>query len=140
MRTRHRLSFSSNDLTTETRARAEAETQRQVLFEITQGINATSHLDELLRLIHQSIGKVLNAENCFVALHDKTTGLFTMEFFLDQFDEAPPPQNLDRSRAAYVFRTGRPVLMTSDIFDQLVREGEVESIGTPPKSWLGIPL
>src|SRR4051812_12728863 len=93
----HPLSFSSDDLTTETRARAEAETQRQVLFEITQGINSTSHLDELLRLIHQSIGKVLNAENCFVALRDKTSGLFTMEFFLDQFDEAPPPQNLGRS-------------------------------------------
>src|SRR5258708_4518989 len=134
------LARANDDLTVEIRERTEAETQRQVLFEITQGINATSHLDELLQLIHQSIGKVLNAENCFVALHDKTTGRFSMEFFVDQFDEAPPPQKLGRSRTAYVFRTGHPVLMSPDLFNQLVKQGEVESIGTPPASWLGIPL
>jgi PAS domain S-box-containing protein len=134
------LASANDNLTVEIRERIEAETQRQVLFEITQGINATSHLNELLRLIHQSIGKVLKAENCFVALHDKTTGMFSMEFFVDQFDAAPSPQKLGGSRTAYVFRTGRPVLMTPDVFDQLMGEGEVQSIGTPPASWLGIPL
>src|SRR4029077_1836418 len=68
------------------------------------------------------------------------TGMATMQFFVDQYDETPPAHKLGRSRTAYVFRTGRSVLMTTDLFNQLVDQGEVESIGTPPASWLGIPL
>ena len=120
--------------------RKQVEAERQVLFEITQGISTTSNMDELLQLIHQSIGKVLYAENCFVALYDKKAALLSMEFFVDQYDEAPQPHGLGKSRTAYVFNTGRSVLMTDELFNQLVEQGEVESIGTPPASWLGIPL
>jgi signal transduction histidine kinase/CheY-like chemotaxis protein len=128
------------ELHAEVAERRQVEAERQVLFEITQGVSSTSNLDDLLRLIHQSIGKVLYAENCFVALHDNKTGVFSMAFFIDQYDEAPPPHGLGKGRAAYVLRTGRPVLMTDELFKQLVEQGEVESVGTPPASWLGVPL
>src|SRR6185312_10511780 len=52
----------------------------------------------------------------------------------------PPPQKLGKSRTAYVFRRGRPVLMTDELFKQLVADGEVERVGTPPASWVGVPL
>jgi two-component system sensor histidine kinase/response regulator len=121
-------------------ARRQDETERQVLFEIMQGVNETSNLDELLSLIHRAIGRVLYAENCFVALHDKQTGLFAMRFFVDQYDDAPPPQKFGKGRTAYVFRTGRPTLMTDEVFGRLVERGEVEPVGTAPACWLGIPL
>jgi PAS domain S-box-containing protein len=120
--------------------RRRAEAERQVLFEIIQGFSSTSNLDELLKLVHESIGKVLSATNCFVALYKKETGLFEMQFFVDQYDEVPRPQRFDKSRTAYIFRAGRPLLMTNEVFNQLVEQGEVVSIGTPPASWLGIPL
>jgi PAS domain S-box-containing protein len=116
------------------------ETERQVLFEIMRGVHETSNLDELLSLIHRAIGRVLYAENCFVALHDRQTGLFVMRFFVDQYDDAPPPQKFGKGRTAYVFRTGRPALMTDEVFSRLVELGEVEPVGTPPACWLGIPL
>ena len=116
------------------------ETERQVLFEIIQGVSETSNLDELLSLIHRAIGRVLYAENCFVALYDRQTGQFGMRFFVDQHDDAPPPQKLGKGRTAYVFRTGRPALMTDAVFNRLVERGEVEPVGTSPACWLGIPL
>jgi len=121
-------------------ARTQGETERQVLFEIMQGVSETSNLDELLSLVHRAIGRVLYAENCFVALHDKQTGLFGMRFFVDQYDDAPSPQKIGRGRTAYVFRTGRPALMTDEVFGRLVEQGEVEPVGTSPACWLGIPL
>ncbi|HEX8559862.1 MAG TPA: response regulator [Pyrinomonadaceae bacterium] len=121
-------------------ARRQDETERQVLFEIMQGVNGTSNLDELLSLIHRAIGRVLYAENCFVALRDKQTGLFAMRFFVDEYDDPPPPQQLGKGRTAYVFRTGRPALMTDEVFGRLVERGEVEPAGAPPACWLGIPL
>jgi PAS domain S-box-containing protein len=134
------LAAANEGLMNEIQERKRLEARRQVLFEITQGVNATSNLDELFQLTHAAIGKVLHAENCFVALHDRQTDLFTMPFFVDEFDAPPPLRDLGKSRTAYVYRTGDPTLMTSEVFDQLSRDGEVESIGTPAASWLGIPL
>ena len=134
------LVSTNQELTAEILERKQVEGDRQVIFEIIEGLSSTSNLDELLQLIHRSIGKVLDAKNCFVALFDKKTELFAMQFFVDQYDEAPPPQKLEKSRTSYVFRTRQPVLMTADLFSRLVAQGDLESIGTPPASWLGIPL
>ncbi|HVF27071.1 MAG TPA: PAS domain S-box protein, partial [Pyrinomonadaceae bacterium] len=116
------------------------EAERQTILEIIQGVNTTANLDELLRLTHQSLGKLVYAENCFVALYDRTDEMLRMRYFVDEHDATPPPQKLGRSCTAYVFRTGRPVLMTEDVFCALVEQGEVESVGTPPATWLGVPL
>lgn len=54
---------ANNGLMAEILERKQLEAKQQVLSEIIQGTGATSHLDELLSLIHRAIGKVLNAEN-----------------------------------------------------------------------------
>ncbi|MGB8801207.1 MAG: PAS domain S-box protein [Candidatus Acidiferrales bacterium] len=120
--------------------RKRSELERQITFEIIHGVNVTDNLDELLYLIHQSLNKVLYAENCFVALYESASGMFHFPFFVDQFDEAPPPQQVGRSCTAYVYRTGRAILIPQQVFDRLAAEGEVELVGTPSPSWLGVPL
>src|SRR5258705_1472172 len=121
-------------------ARERLQKERQTISEVTESVGLTSKLDELLRLIHQSLKNAVFAENCFVALYDKKTNLFTMEFFVDQFDRAPTPSRLSKTRTDYAFRTGQPMYMTDEAFRQLVERGEVASVGTPPAAWLGIPL
>jgi two-component system cell cycle sensor histidine kinase/response regulator CckA len=120
--------------------RKRAEAERQVTFEIIHGVNVTENLDDLLHLIHQSLKKVLDADNCFVALYAPSTGMFHFPFFVDEFDSAPPPQKVGRSCTAYVFHTGRAMLIPQKVFDQLAQQGEVELVGTPAPSWLGVPL
>ncbi|MBZ5538301.1 MAG: PAS domain S-box protein [Acidobacteriia bacterium] len=118
----------------------QAERERRVIFEISEGINQTANLDELLRRIHQTLQRVVYAENFFIALYDRKHQLFEFPYFVDQFDPSPDPVKVGRSRTAYVFRTGQPIVMTERIFQGLVREGEVELVGTPPPVWLGVPL
>jgi PAS domain S-box-containing protein len=120
--------------------RKRTELENQVIYEITQGVAATSHLDELLKLIHQSLGKVVYAENCFVALHDPKTGLFSFPYFIDKFDQKPEPTSMGKSCTNYVFRTVEPLLLTQEIFDRLIKQNEVELVGSPSPSWIGIPL
>ncbi|MCS6806583.1 MAG: PAS domain S-box protein [Acidobacteriota bacterium] len=120
--------------------RKRAEAERQVIFEIIEGVATTANLDELLRLIHQSLKKLIYAENCFVALYDRQTEMFTFPFFVDKYDTVPSPQKVGRSCTAYVFRTGRPLLLTEESFRQLVEQGEVELVGTSSPIWLGVPL
>jgi PAS domain S-box-containing protein len=39
-----------------------------------------------------------------------------------------------------VFRTGEPLLATPEVFAEMEKAGEVESIGAPSIDWLGVPL
>ena len=121
-------------------ARKRAELERQVTFEIIHAVNVTDNLDDLLSLIHIALKKVLYAENCFIALYEPGTGMFHFPFFVDQFDQAPPPQRVGKSCTAHVYRTGQAMLIPQRTFDLLAEEGKVELVGTPSPSWLGVPL
>ncbi len=124
------------DITT----RKRTELENQIIFEITKGATTTSNLDELFKLIHDSLGKIVYAENCFIALHDKKTGLFNFPYFVDKFDAVPSPTSMGKSCSSYVFRTGKPFLFSREAFGRLNEQGEVELVGTASPSWIGIPL
>jgi PAS domain S-box-containing protein len=126
----------SRDIT----GRKRSELENYALFEIIQGITSTDKLDELLKLIHNSLGKVVYAENCFVALKDQASGLFSFPYFVDKVDTTPIPASMGKSCSDYVFRTVKPLLLNQKKFDSLVEQGEVELIGSNSPSWIGIPL
>lgn len=120
--------------------RKRAELERQTIFEITQGVSMTSNLFELLNVIHQTLKKVIYAENCYVAIFNEETQQLSFPYFVDQFDPWPSPGPMNRGCTAYVYRTGKPFLLTQKMFDRLVEEKEVELVGTNAPSWLGVPL
>ena len=120
--------------------RKRIEQEKQTLYEITQGITHTGDLYELLKLIHNSISKVMYAENCFFAIYDQATGLFNFPYFVDQYDLDFRSAKLPKSCTSYIFRTGVPILMTPAIFEYLKAEKEVDLIGPDSPSWIGIPL
>jgi two-component system sensor histidine kinase/response regulator len=117
-----------------------AETEREVISEVIQSVNLTSDLDELLKQVHQSLKKVLYAENCCVALFDKQSGLFEAPLFVDLVEPNPFPVALSKNCTAKVFSSGQPLLMDNAIFAGLLDRGEVELIGRPAPSFLAVPL
>ncbi len=122
--------------------RKRAEKERQVISEIVQGVITTTNLDELLGLAWRSIGKLLYAENCFVALHERSSDLLHFNFWVDKVDPVPAPQAVGtgRSGSSHVLRTGRPLLLTNELKTRMHQSGELELIGSDSPSWLGVPL
>jgi PAS domain S-box-containing protein len=116
------------------------ESERQVISDVVHALNQTSNLDQLLSGIHDALKRIVSAENCFVALHDPEHDTFEFPFFADEFDTVPPAQRVGRSCTAYVFRTGRAMLIPQSDFDRLAALGEVELVGSPSPAWLGVPL
>ena len=112
----------------------------RILFEITHGVIHTTSLPQLLKLIHQSLQKLMYAENCFFALHDEQKDIFEFPYFVDQHDREFQPVQVVKSCTAYTFRTGEPILMTPTKFNELVMQKEIELVGSPSPSWMGIPL
>ena len=125
---------------TDVTARLRAECERQVILDITQSVNVTTNLDELLRFIHQSLKRVLYAENCFVAFHDQTTDLIHFPYWIDKFDPVPPPQPIGDGFTSHVLRTGQALSLTGEFKEQKYSEGTVKMSGTSSVSWLGVPL
>ena len=76
------------------------EAERQVIVEVIHALNETSNLDQLLHHIHQSLKKVLYAENCFIAMHDAETRIVSI-FRFSPIDLTP---RLRRRKLAEVAR------------------------------------
>ncbi|MFH0735278.1 MAG: PAS domain S-box protein [bacterium] len=120
--------------------RKRVELERQILSEIIFGITTTSNLEELLKLIHQSLKKVVYAENFFVALYNHKTGFFSFPYFVDKFDISPEPLKMEKSCTSYVFNSGKTLILSQELFEKLVKQNKVELVGSPSQSWVGIPL
>lgn len=120
--------------------RKQTELEQKIMFEITNGLTTNSNQNELLWLIHHSVKKAIYAENFFIALYDENTGLFSFPYFEDKFDQPPSPTAMSKSCTAYVYRSGKPLQLTEDSFQQLVEQNEVELVGYHSPSWVGVPL
>ncbi|MEI7844983.1 MAG: GAF domain-containing protein [Chloroflexota bacterium] len=118
----------------------QAETERQTLFEIMQGLVFTKDLHDFLSLVHHSIANVITAENFLVVLYNKNTGFFEEVYSVDKFDLPGAPSRLEKSACAYVFHSGQPQLLSQARFDELIASGEMELVGSSSPSWLGVPL
>jgi two-component system, cell cycle sensor histidine kinase and response regulator CckA len=120
--------------------RKRLEVERQMIAEISYAVSVTENLDDLLGRIHGALNKVLDAKNFFVALLDPSSGMFHFPIFVDQFDAAPTPKTMGMSCTKYVFRTGKALLLSPRLLDELVASGEIKVQKKPAPSWLGVPL
>ncbi|MBK7866985.1 MAG: PAS domain S-box protein [Ignavibacteriales bacterium] len=117
-----------------------SEREAAIIYQIIQGVSTTANLNELLILIHSSLSNLLYAENCFVALYAEETGLFSFPYYIDKYDSPPDPSQMCKSCTAFVYKTGKPLLLSLERFQALVDAGEVELVGENSPSWLGVPL
>lgn len=145
------LDFSSNRIDFERRAaivatavditeRKRAEQLQSALYRIAEETSAAGDLDEFYRFIHRIVGGLMHAENFYIALYDETSETLSFPYFVDEEDETPERKQLGKGLTEYVLRTGQPLLATPSVFEDLVKRGEVESIGAPSLDWLGVPL
>ena len=116
------------------------ERTQEAIYKISQSAIDAEDLDGLYYSIHQILKDLMPADNFFIALFDETPGLLSFPYFVDQFDEQPAPQPLGRGLTEFVLQTGKTLLANPEVFNLLVEEEEVESIGTASVDWLGVPL
>jgi PAS domain S-box-containing protein/putative nucleotidyltransferase with HDIG domain len=120
--------------------RKRAEEVQSVLYRIADSALTAPTLNELYSRIHSIVGELLPANNFFISLYDETAGLLHFPYHSDQIDSEWVSIKPGRSLSGYVLRTGKPLLATPEVFDELIQTGEVELIGARMLDWLGVPL
>ena len=120
-------------------ARKHAEAMQAALLDISEAAHTTADLLALFRRIHEIIGGLLPAQNCFVALHDPATGMLSFPYFVDAYDRAPAPIPLAAGTlTGEVIRSGEALLLAPDRGMHL--PAHVRPVGRPALDWLGVPL
>jgi len=120
--------------------RRQSELMQAALYRISEATQTAENLDDLYRHIHAAVGELMPAHNFYIALYDPASDLVTFPYFIDEVEAASLPQRPGRSLTGYVLHTGRPLLASQDIFDEMAAAGEVELVGAPSFDWLGVPL
>lgn len=120
--------------------RKRAEALQSALYRIAEKTAKARDLFEFYTAIHSIIGQLMNTRNFYIALYDSAADMLSFPYFVDDFDSAPPNQRPGRGLTAYVLRTGQPLLATPEVFEDLVRRGEVQEFGSASVDWLGVPL
>ena len=123
-------------------ARRRAECVQEAVYRISHTAHTADTLQQLLRAIHEIVGELMPAKNFYVSLYNAETDQLEFPYFVDEIDLTCDvrPRKLRKGLTEYVLRTGRPLLATPEVYEQLVAAGEAELIGAPSIDWLGVPL
>ncbi|HBG23697.1 MAG: hypothetical protein A2266_02205 [Bacteroidetes bacterium RIFOXYA12_FULL_40_10] len=119
--------------------RKKDEKVQQILYEITSSSITVSGPEELFVIIREQLGKILDVSNFFVALYDAEKGKFKELAGVDEKDKIEE-WAASESLSGYVLKEGRPLLLNSRDIEEYIEEDNINIVGFPSKSWLGVPL
>lgn len=120
--------------------RMRTEMVQQAIYRISQAVVTTASLEELFQSIHNTLAELMPVENFYIALYDPTNDLLSFPYYVDLYDQPPPPAKPEHGLTEYVLRTGKPLWAPEAVFQQLVEQGEVEVVGSDSIDWIGVPL
>jgi two-component system, cell cycle sensor histidine kinase and response regulator CckA len=110
------------------------------MLRIAEKASSAEELQQFYAAIHGILSELMYARNLYIAFYDAATQQLSFPYFVDDHDPKPARKKLAKGLTEYVLRSGEPLLCTPEIFDRLVKQGEVELIGAPSLDWLGVPL
>jgi len=119
--------------------RKHSEQLQKVLYNISNAVATTQDLEELIGKIQVELGTLVDTTNFYVALYDEPTGMLSTPFYKDEVD-ALSTWPAEKSATGYVIKTRQSLLAREEDWGPLYKSGEIEEVGVPSSSWLGVPL
>lgn len=112
---------------------------QRVLYSISTAVLSTKNLEELLGLIRDQLGSLLDTRNFYVAFYDEETGMLNSPLTVDQ-KNIMHSWLAEKSLTGYLIKQKKALLISAEDCKKLVESGEIEMVGTSSVMWLGVPL
>jgi len=127
---------------------SEAAKTQSALYRIAELAGRAEDMLEFYRGIHEILGGLLYAENCYIALYDAERRLINFPFYVDTVDtDTPDPRAWDTVGEAftggitgYILRTGQPFHRSGAQIQAAVEAGDFRAIGALASDFLATPL
>ena len=121
----------------------DADQTLEVLFKILEAVTTTPNLDELYKVIHQSLGSILNVDNFYIAIHHEEKDSITFPYHVDEKDDHPGEIfnfSETTSLTGRVIKAREPLIFFEQDIIDLAKVQNQKSTGTISKIWYGAPL
>jgi GAF domain-containing protein/CheY-like chemotaxis protein len=115
---------------------------QKALYEIADAASAVRDLGSFYKKLHKIVGKLMYAENFFIALYDERTDLIRWDYYVDTVDqEHPAPESLKNFHGAtgWVLRHGKTLADADGSTLRAGKQGEAEQVGTRSDG-IAVPL
>jgi len=124
---------------------ARLEAVQAMLLEIGHLSASCTDITEFVGAVHRALGRIMYADNFYVALSERENNTVRFVYFVDTVDEAPPTNEWmtlaspEESPTAWVMANKQRLTLTTAEF--MSREnGSSWGFGSMAEHWMGIPL
>ena len=122
-------------------ARLMDESQRRVaelatVNSVGQALAAHLELDALIELVGQRVRDTFDADIAYVALHDEPSDRVDFAYYYEAGERRDEPSlEYGEGLTSRILHSAEPLLL-----NQMPEEGEIGAVGTPARSYLGVPI
>ena len=122
--------------------RQRAEHLQTAFFQIAELANTSISQADLYCRVHEVVGRLLNAENFFVALLSDDRRSLCFPYYAEGVVRSETPRPLERGMSEYALRLGKTLRASIEDMRKLERQGEIQAQADvkPPVCWLSVPL
>ena len=121
---------------------------QRALFEISELAASDLDMDEMLKGLHQIVGRLMDARNFYIALQDQHQRTIHFIYFVDSLEgpeeadrlkEPMPLEDFRNGLTWHVLKDGRSLRGTLPEIRHQVR-GDLTPIGCDATYWMGVPM
>ena len=126
-----------------------AEVVQSALYEISEAVHATTHMEQLYEQLHNIVGRLISAKNFFIALTEKSgdNTVISFPYYVDVNDTDFQGLQITlcpgekRNITGFLIESRSPLLTTGpEDFDAICETNDITFFGSKPSSWLGAPF
>ncbi len=110
-----------------------------VLYKISNAALSTNTLEELISIVRNELGTIIDTKNFFIAFYDKETDTFSSPFMSDEKDDFNT-WPAGKTFSAYVMKNSEPLFVKENDILKMAEMGKVEVVGAIPKAGIIVPL
>ncbi|KAA9332706.1 PAS domain S-box protein [Adhaeribacter soli] len=123
--------------------RIKAERLQKVYYSIANLAISSKDLTSLYGAIHRELSKIIETNNIYIALCNEDKSELNFVYLVDQYisnAQSIITQPFAKGISEFIIRSGRPLFLLKEDFEQLIAEGKVEPHGQIPEVMLCSPL
>lgn len=118
---------------------AKKEALEDVLYNISKAALTINDFTEFSLFVRNELHKIIDTSNFYIALHNEQTDMISTPVFIDDIEEVEE-FSAKNSLTGYVIKSKKPLILTKEAHQELIKNNKVALIGEFAKIWIGVPL
>jgi len=144
-RLKNAVNARTKELMAQIREREKSELLQESLYKISElGMDVELDINKFYSKVHNIIGKLINAQNFFIAKHENDSGMLEFVYYVDEKSKSLvkefQPRKFTNGYSELVLRRRKTILLTYQDMMALHLQGETHRPQEDTHSWLGVPL